>query len=127
MTSRMNEYSYPQALIAFFSYKFIDNNYEEGLASWLFQQIRHFREDGVSEEPQLQDNVPSVNKLADELAPRRRSTSTVARFVQRICPAFVNYLGITHYISAIKLGACQYRLVTSRSEDKHTVLVQLWP
>ena len=92
---------------------FIDNNFEEGLASWLVQQIGRHEEENGSSDP-LQDSEPAIKKLAKKLTSRHNG----ARFVRKICPAFVNYLGVTHYVSAIKLGACQYRVVTSRSEAK---------
>ena len=34
------------------------------------------------------------------------------------CKTLIKYLDITHYVSAIKLGACYYSIVTTRTEQK---------
>ena len=86
-----------------------ENNLEQDLGNWL----KKCREDCAEKELDSNDNDNKFLKLADQLK-RDGKLDEVAR----ICNEFVKQRRITHYISAIKLGACEYHSAISRSERK---------
>ena len=70
----------------------------------------------VDKEDSPVDKETSIQKLCEKLDEMRKEKKV--NDVLSDCVAFLNYLGITHYISAIKLGACEYHIVTSKFEEK---------
>ena len=101
------------------------NEFEEHLAHWFLKRIED-REMKTSESNTEQeqasldgdskgDKKSAIQRLADTL----KNQVNLLRYISNDCKALLNHLGITHYVSAIKLGACEYHTVTSRSEQKH--------
>ena len=92
-----------------------EEKYENDLKQELGNWLKKCREDRTGKELDSKDdnNKLPFLKLADQLK-RDGKLDEVAR----ICSEFVKQRGITHYISAIKLGACEYHCVVSRSDQK---------
>ena len=59
----------------------------------------------------------AIEKLAEKLIELSNTGHDWTKDISKDCEVFLNYLGITHYVSAIKLGACEYSVVTSRIEE----------
>ena len=112
------------------------NGFEEDLAYWFLKRIDD-RETKASDSSTEQassakdsegdhDKKSGIQRLADKLnqlleSAKLKDEQSQRKWMQNIqndCKAFLNHLGITHYVSAIKLGACEYHVVTSRSEQK---------
>ena len=125
-----------------------NNKFEQDLANWFLKRIedREIKADSEesktnqgssvnnnsdvedsekkSDEKQLRtssedspvDKETSIQKLREKLDEMREKGKLID--VLSDCVAFLNYLGITHYVSAIKLGACEYHIVTSKIEEK---------
>ena len=112
---------------------------ETSLYSWILQRIRD-RERGtlplhVSESSEETDDVPLNNddltKLAlhlhkirsqalSESQDDRKIAQEKLRAVAKDCKVFVSDLGITHYVSAIELGALKYSVLTTSSHEENT-------
>ena len=95
-----------------------NNKFEQDLANWFLKRFedreKKSDEDHSSEESSVADKKTPIQKLAEKLRNNKKKLKT---FVSD-CSAFLKYMGITHYISAIKLGACEYHVVTSKFEEK---------
>ena len=65
-------------------------------------------------EDQKKEDEDQKRKKKDELEVCTSWTSTMLED----CKTLIEYLDITHYVSAIKLGACYYSIVTTRTEQK---------
>ena len=89
-----------------------ENDLEQKLGNWL-KKCREKRT-GKKLDFKDDDHKLAFLKLANQLE-RDGKLDEVARD----CSEFVEELGITHYISAIKLGACEHYFTISRSKQKH--------
>ena len=80
-------------------------DFEKDLASWL---LKYFfdRNNTI-------DKEQAIEKLALRLCDADSTT-----ILLKGCAEFINHLGITHYVSAIKLGACHYHIVSSMLKEK---------
>ena len=106
-----------------FLYGSDSNEFEEHLANWFLKRINDREtkapeidtEQASSEADSEVEEKSVIQRLADKLKNQEYSV----RYIPSDCKALLNHLGITHYVSAIKLGACEYRVATSKSEQKH--------
>ena len=78
-----------------------ESNFEEDIAKWLIKCMN--ASDDKIEEQFIAKLVPLIKADNQKAAVE--------------CSKFVKQLGITHYISAIKLGACEYYFSISNSEQ----------
>ena len=114
-----------------FLHKSDNNEFENDLALWFLKRIEDHEtkksssEDSKAEETLL-NRASEENKKADvmEKSPIEKLEDMLKgnkelrlKNIKRDCTAFLNHLGITHYVSAIKLGACKYNVVSSRVEE----------
>ena len=68
--------------------------------------------DGNSLKETSVDENSAIIRLVEELNNQTRLSD-----IAKDCLAFLKHLGVTHYVSAIKLGACEYHVVSSRVEE----------
>ena len=62
-----------------------------------------------------------VGSAPAESAPAESAPENETNWQEKLledCKTLIKYLDITHYVSAIKLGACYYSIVTTRTEQK---------
>ena len=97
------------------------NGFEEDLANWFLKRMedreKKSSQKDSSNHQSSDDKKQAIEKLADKLAEMASDVEKL-REIFNDCDAFLKHLGITHYVSAIKLGACECHTVTSRSEHK---------
>ena len=95
------------------------NWFEEDLADWLLKCIecREKKENSKSDEcSSNQDSKKTkIKMLADKLAAFHKSPRL--KEVLNDCKSYIEHRGITHYVSAIKLGACEYHTIDSKPEQ----------
>ena len=108
-----------------------NNGFEKDLANWFLKRIKDreikqpsgeisdAEEDSPNQDSEENketsaDEKSAIKKLVDKL-----NSNNQARLknIARDCSAFLKHLGITHYVSAIKLGACEYHVVSSKVEE----------
>ena len=98
------------------------NKFEQDLANWFLKRIEDREKKSEVEQLKTSSSIDPeetpIQKLADRLYEMITNDKKQLKDILSDCEAFLNHLGITHYISAIKLGACEYRIVTSRLEEK---------
>ena len=98
--------------------------FEERLATWLVQRIGAHREkarvlkklddcDGVVEnaESESLEILSPLEALAQIIERGQRSE---LKLIRSACSEFVEHFRITHYVSAIQLGAAEYRVLTEQ-------------
>ena len=92
------------------------NEFEENLANWFLRRIKD-RE--IKSEGSEEDRVPDVDKQSAllNLVYKLNDPGCISS-IYNDCKSFISHIGITHYVSAIKLGALEYHYVTSRTEQK---------
>ena len=105
--------------------------FEERLASWLVQRISAHREKNEALEKIGDEASASDRRVASEaatiIAEQENSSAleALARIIHRgekeelklllnACRDFVTHFRITHYVSAIELGAAEYRVLTEQ-------------
>ena len=102
-----------------------DLSFEKGLYTWIRKRIID-RASQVGQEKELPNYKEdpstkvdaSVGWLRDVLQKINDSGKIIGIYeIIEDCEDFIKNKGITHYISAIKLGACEYYVVTSRSQQ----------
>ena len=108
------------------------NKFEEDLAHWFLKRIGDCKTkasgSGTDQDSSVRDlevDLKSgIQRLADKInqlledAKDEQSQRKWIQNIQNDCKTFLNHLGITHYVSAITLGACEYHIAASRSEKK---------
>ena len=100
-----------------------ENKFENDLAEWFLKRIedreaKSYRTNlDVTDEENEKNAIEKLANKLDELAGPDGLENWYEN-TKNDCEAFIKYMGITHYVSAIKLGACRYHIVTSRSEQK---------
>ena len=100
--------------------------FEEDLAKWFLKRIQdHEQEPYISETKSDAEEYDSTNSAIKTLANKLKELNAqegpmnnMYETTRKNCEKFIEYMGITHYVSAIKLGACNYRTITSRSEQQ---------
>ncbi len=120
----------------------MDTRFEGNISTWIYEQILNrdpeeylkqekssksvsngqAEADGQSASPRdLEENLkqkstdPSPHKQLLEYL--EKATDEKKKGIYDDCKAFVQNFGITHYVSAIELGAIEYQVVTSNSEN----------
>ena len=95
------------------------NKFEEYLAEWLLKHIIE-REIKSDVDDLTVKKKSMIQKLADKLRELVISDDNGQglKYILCDCKAFLEHQRTTHYISAIKLGACEYHNITSRFEQK---------
>ena len=94
--------------------------FEERLSRWIMQRVNQRREMRVIEENaagrpieskpiERQDSVDSESDLASVLY---SASNEERKAILKDCQDFVHHFRITHYVSAIELGAAEYRILT---------------
>ena len=108
-----------------------DCKFEEDLAKWILKRIKDRENksnalytETTSSTEETDSKTLAIKILERELMEIAKQDKLKQSFylfetVKRDCEAFIEHMGITHYVSAIKLGACNYRTITSRSEQKN--------
>ena len=93
-----------------------NNGFEEDLANWFLKRMedraKNLPEQDLKKDKNL--NVDTEQSTIQKLVDKLKYDSDCQLTLLEDCKAFIKYLGITHYVSAIKLGACEYRVVASR-------------
>jgi len=90
--------------------------FEERLCKWIIEGIlqrQSLQELQLKREGKtlpLRRTPPGVNPVTDLASFFHKSTSDERREIVKDCSAFVHTFHITHYVSAIQLGAAQYRV-----------------
>ena len=102
-----------------------DCSFEENLASWFLKCIHDREKLNGQDTEDSPDNVPDtggesqVKKLAAKLKElAAQGTNEWQYEMLSDAEALIKHFDITHYVSAITLGACYYRVVASRPEQK---------
>ena len=124
----------------------LDSSFEHTFCSWILKRIRDqidkektptsdVPKDRANPNPTYQYHHSNphhndVQRLADTLKilissgeerskeKRKRNIECVSLLLANECKEFLNNLGVTHYVSAIKLGAMKYRAVTINSRQR---------
>ena len=110
--------------------------FEEDLCSWILKRIQllHKKKDSsddsndheASHSRPVEDLVVILKLLIsaevsfgdDKEWDERKNIACISLFLRDSCKEFLTNLGVTHYVSAIKLGAMKYRAVTVKSNRK---------
>ena len=102
-----------------------DCQFEEDLAKWFLKRIQDREQKSCisgtkSGAEEYDSKKPAIKMLGNKLNELDSQEGSNKLYVKTMkdCKAFIEYMGITHYVSAIKLGACNYRTITSRSEQE---------
>ena len=95
-------------------------SFEDNLYSWILKRIK-YRED-IQKYTQTEESkqTSSMKRLEEKLRSyisQEGEPAPESREIKQDCVDFIKNMGITHYVSAITLGACTYRVVTTRSEQ----------
>ena len=87
-----------------------DLTFEERLAKWILERLRYKEE----VEGRLGDHEEEAtgNPLDDLAAVIQKSTTEQLKTILSACREFVQYFRVTHYVSAIELGASEYRVLS---------------
>ena len=88
--------------------------FEERLAKWILERLNHKKEEEACAEgkPAEVDQETTGNPLDDLAAVIHRSTTEERKMILSACREFVQYFRLTHYVSAIELGASEYRVLS---------------
>ena len=74
-------------------------------------------QEAETESQQRQESIKRLEKkLESYVGPEGEATDELRKVVQD-CSDFIKHMCITHYVSAITLGACTYRVVTTKSQE----------
>ena len=112
-----------------------NNSFERELSCWILKRIRDrivkqrmkSGEAITKESAYIQADSSAVKNLANTLTvlissddpeERRRNTELVTLRLHSDCLEFLTNLGVTHYVSAIKLGAIKYKVVAINRNEK---------
>ena len=113
----------------------INSSFERNLSCWILKRIRdriikNRRKSGdtiTEESAYIQADSSAVKNLANTLTvlissddpeERQRNTQLVTLRLNNDCLDFLKNLGVTHYVSAIKLGAMKYKVVAISRKEK---------
>ena len=101
-----------------------DESLETSLYSWLVERIRdrqkkqghvdHLSKTARDDATRLAKYLHKFRSLSDPKSLKKRTE------VAKDCKVFVNDLGITHYVSAIELGALKYSVLAISSHQEKT-------
>ena len=99
-----------------------EKRFETNLYSWILERIR----DRQSKSDKEGDFPGKIEILVGECSPSKLSDylnkvseqSTELKAVANDCKVFVKDLGITHYVSALELGALKYSVSTTSSQQQ---------
>ena len=96
--------------------------FEKDLYCWILKRIedREIKEKGISSiDARLLTSESQLTSEAMKLIQEKieRSSQPENQKIRDDCSDFIRNMGITHYVNAITLGACRYRIVTSKSEQ----------
>ena len=104
-----------------------DHRFEESVAAWLIKRI-HDREKKAKGDNSIDKTADIGSNPIKELAMKLQKLDEEDRKKEKAgkwqfdmledCITLIEYLDITHYVSAIKLGASEYSVVTTRTEQK---------
>ena len=94
------------------------NWFEKDLADWLLKCIKNSEGElkGDKCSSDQDSRKTNIKKLADKLATFRKSPRLID--VLNDCKAYIELKGITHYVSAIRLGAYEWHTINSTSEHE---------
>ena len=102
--------------------------FEQRLAQWIMDKLRHewseatgALDDGETK-PTLESSDVVKCPLKDLLHVIERNDREDLRLIKEACKEFVNHFRITHYVSAIELGAAEYRVFT---EDEYQTAISV--
>ena len=89
-------------------------SFEDALAKWVLERLVHCKTGCMHPLPStLVPEQPPSQALQDWLAMEERQSHMSLRLcIQKQCLQFVKSLHVTHYVSAIKLGAAEYAVMT---------------
>ena len=88
--------------------------FEERLAKWILEYLHHKGEvAGEVEGKQPKPNFEITGNPLDDIASViHESTDDVRKKILSACREFVQFFRMTHYVSAIELGASEYRVLS---------------
>ena len=86
-------------------------SFEERLSDWLLDRIRGR---GYNFDAQVDSSTAKLAKYLEKNA----ENDTVIENVDNDCLTFLKHVGVTHYISSIRLGAMRFRVLTSTEYSK---------
>ena len=92
-------------------------SFEERLSDWLLDRIRgrgHDFEESVVGGVQIDSSTSELAKYLEKYA----DDDTVIEKVNNDCLTFLKHVGVTHYVSSIRLGAAKFRILTSTEYSK---------
>ena len=92
-------------------------DFEERLSDWLLDRIRGRGYDDFEEAMAGVKVDSSTAKLANYLE-KKADDEAVVKKVDDDCLMFLKHVGVTHYISSIRLGALKFRILTSTEYSK---------
>lgn len=104
--------------------------FEQRLAQWIMDKLRHewseagktgALDDGETK-PTLESSGVVKCPLKDLLHVIERNDREDLRLIKEACKEFVSHFRITHYVSAIELGAAEYRVFT---EDEYQTAISV--
>ena len=92
--------------------------FEQRLAEWILERVlqrweKESLKAGEEDQPKpKRPNIVGVDPIADIAEYLKTATSEEKKDVYSDCTNFVRHFRITHYVSAIALGAAQYRVLS---------------
>ena len=99
-------------------------SFEEKFSGWLLERIMLYKEEPPSESSKWEELKLSntvrvadfINKHHQEVLEKDKSgkDKTILQKVQEDCSDFVTHFGVTHYVSAIELGASAYQVMSEK-------------
>ena len=98
--------------------------FEQRLAEWILERVLQRWEKAcaqarVKDEPQpKRPTIIGVDPLADIAEYLRTASTDDKKSVFKDCTSFVRHFRITHYVSAIQLGAAEYRVLSENEYYK---------
>ena len=114
----------------------LDFAFERNFCSWILKRIQLWiaKRKPSSNDPkdtmatpsavrQLADTLKvlismKISGIEDEECVKKKNIECISLLLRNSCKEFLTNLGVTHYVSAIKLGAMKYRAVTVDSNRK---------
>ena len=95
---------------------FESDTFENSLYCWIYS--RNFAGESKAADLLSKHQHPATHELMKRLMKMYQDRLFFSDNVLQDCLDFVNNIGITHYVSAIKLGACYFSALRSESERK---------
>lgn len=92
-------------------------SFEERLSDWLLDRIRgrgHDFEELVVGDVQIDSSTAELARYLEKYA----DDDTEIEEVDNDCLMFLKHVGVTHYVSSIRLGAAKFRILTSTEYSK---------